>query len=218
MKYKAVIFDLDGTLLNTLEDLADAVNAALTKNGMPARGIGEVREFVGNGIGRLIERAVPEGTAPAVREQVLQEFRVHYKEHCRDKTAPYSAILEMLDRLHQAGLKMAVVSNKAEFAVKELVPVYFGDRIMSVRGENEAAGIQKKPAPDMVYMALKECGCPPEKAVYVGDSEVDLKTAANVGLDCISVTWGFRQREWLIQHGARILAESPEELCNKIME
>lgn len=218
MKYHAVIFDLDGTLLDTLEDLTEAANAALVKNGMPERTIGQVREFVGNGIAKLIERAVPDGTDESAAARVLADFRIYYKEHCRDNTAPYEGVVELLGRLRGAGLKLAVVSNKAEFAVKELVPVYFGDRITVAHGEDEAAGVRKKPAPDMVELALSECGCPSERAVYVGDSDVDIETAANAGMDCISVTWGFRRREWLLAHGAEVLAETPEELYNKIVE
>lgn len=220
MRYEAVIFDLDGTLLNTLEDLTDAVNIALSSKAMPERTLEEVRAFVGNGIAKLIERAMPEGSLEmdvpgqknTVFEEVLAVFKKYYGEHCQDKTAPYPGILDMLRELKAKNLKMAIVSNKADFAVKELNPVYFEGLIAIAHGENEAAGIRKKPAPDMVHQALKELDCPVEKAVYVGDSDVDIQTAKNSGMNCIGVSWGFRGREFLVENGAGIVIDHPSEL------
>lgn len=212
MKYEAAIFDLDGTLLNTLEDLADAVNAALKENGMPPRTLEEVRQFVGNGIVKLMERAVPQGKENPAFDSTLQDFKDYYGKHCNDKTKPYPGILDTLNRLKERGVPMAIVSNKADFAVKELNPLYFEGLIDVALGENEAAGIRKKPAPDMVFKALNGLECPVEKAVYVGDSDVDLATAKAAGMPCIGVSWGFRGRAFLEQHGADVIIDKPNEL------
>ena len=152
MKYEAAIFDLDGTLLNTLEDLADAVNVALKENGMPPRTVEEVRQFVGNGIVKLIERAVPQGRENPAFDSTLQDFKKYYGQHCNDKTKPYPGILETLNRLKERGVSMAIVSNKADFAVKELNPLYFEGVIVVALGENEEVGGRKKPAPDTVIV------------------------------------------------------------------
>lgn len=212
MSYQAVIFDLDGTLLNTLEDLADAVNFSLKKHEKPTRTIEEVRQFVGNGIAKLIERAVPENTKEWEKESILEDFRQYYGEHCQDKTAPYEGILEVLQSFYEKNIKMAIVSNKADFAVQELVPFYFQDKIAVAKGENEKAGVQKKPAPDMVNAALEELGCEKEQAVYIGDSDVDLETAKNANIPCIGVSWGFRGRDFLEKHGASVVIDEPKEL------
>ena len=216
MKYEAVIFDLDGTLLDTLEDLRDAVNKALRSQGLPQRSLEEIRSFVGNGIVKLMERAVPDHRETLAFDELMEGFRAFYGEHCRDKTAPYPGIMEMLRTLRENDIKTAVVSNKADFAVRELIPVYFGGLIDVAYGENEAAGIRKKPAPDMVQQVLRELGCRTGNAVYVGDSDVDLQTAANAGMDCIGVSWGFRGREFLRQHGAGIIIDEPSELLEKV--
>lgn len=216
MKYQAVLFDLDGTLLNTLEDLRDAVNAALRSQGLPERSLEEVRNFVGNGIVRLMERAVPGGKDHPAFNEIMNVFCAFYGEHCQDKTAAYPGIPEMLRTLKKYHIKTAVVSNKADFAVQELMPVYFSGLIDTAYGENEAAGIRKKPSPDMVQQALRDLGCETEHTVYVGDSDVDLQTAANAGMDCISVSWGFRGREFLRQHGAGIIIDEPSELPEKL--
>lgn len=212
MSYQAVIFDLDGTLLNTLEDLTDAVNFSLKKYHKPERTIKEICSFVGNGIAKLIERSVPKETDVAEQEKILAAFREYYGKHCQDKTAPYKGILEVLEELKEKKIKMAVVSNKADFAVQELIPVYFGDLFTVAKGENEAEGIRKKPAPDMVKAALRELGCLKEQAVYVGDSDVDLLTAKNAELPCIGVSWGFRGRTFLQENGATMIADEPKEI------
>lgn len=216
MKYQAVLFDLDGTLLNTLDDLQDAVNAALRSQDLPERSLEEVRNFVGNGIIKLMERAVPEGRDHPAFDEIMNVFRSFYGEHCQDKTSVYPGIKDMLCTLKKNHIRTAVVSNKADFAVQELMPVYFYDLIDTAYGENEAAGIRKKPAPDMIRQALRDLGCGTEDAVYVGDSDVDLQTAANAGMDCISVSWGFRGREFLRQHGAGIIIDEPSELSEKL--
>lgn len=212
MSYQAVVFDLDGTLLNTLEDLTDAVNFSLKENKKPERSMDEICQFVGNGIAKLIERAVPEETSDEERKKILLTFCKFYGEHCQDKTSPYQGIVEVLSDLKKKGVKVAVVSNKADFAVQELIPFYFGDLIPVAKGENEQAGVRKKPAPDMVDAVLQEIGCDKEQAVYVGDSDVDLMTAKNAGIPCIGVSWGFRGRDFLEKNGADMIADEPKEL------
>ncbi len=197
---KTIVFDLDGTLLDTLEDLTDSVNEAIGRFGFPERSVEEIRSFVGNGIAKLIERVLPEGTKDPHYEEILKVFREYYALHCKDKTKPYDGILRMLEQLREQGYRMAVVSNKFDAAVKELCALYFGDRILNAVGESEK--VRKKPAPDAVYRVLEELSVSSEQAVYVGDSDVDLATAKNVPMTCISVTWGFRSRQQLLEAGA----------------
>ena len=211
MSYDTYIFDLDGTLLDTLQDLATSVNYALRQHHMPEHSIDDVRRFVGNGVRRLMERAVPEGAANPAFEAAFATFREYYMEHSLDTTRPYDGILELIHELKQRGCRMAVVSNKMMAATQELVHHFFPDIEVAI-GEDEAAGIRKKPAPDTVFAAMKRLG--EGKAVYVGDSDVDLATARNSGLPCISVLWGFRDREFLLAHGATTFVEKPcEILC-----
>lgn len=207
-----VIFDLDGTLLNTLEDLTDSVNHALRLSGYPERTIEEVRNFVGNGAVKLIERVVPGGKDDPLYEETLRAYKEYYALHCKEKTRPYDGIVDMLDSLYKEGYKLAIVSNKFDAAVKELCALYFGDRILAAIGESEK--VRKKPAPDTVYQALKELSAEAGSAVYVGDSDVDIQTAANVPMPCISVTWGFRDRQRLLEAGADAsrMITHPEEL------
>lgn len=200
IRYDAVIFDLDGTLLDTLADLTESVNAAMRRYGLPERTTDEVRAFVGNGIRKLIERAVPGGSEHPQYEEIFEAFRTHYGEHCMDHTEPYPDIEALLVWLKEAGCRTAIVSNKADFAVKKLNRVYFQDLNEVAIGERE--GIRRKPAPDTVFQALNELGAERSRAVYVGDSDVDLETARNAGMDVILVSWGFRSREFLLEHGA----------------
>lgn len=213
---KAVIFDLDGTLLNTLDDLADSTNYALSKFGYPTRTIEEVRQFVGNGVAKLIERAIPEGKNNPNFEKCLSIFKKNYAQNMYNKTAPYSGIIEMLSNLKSKGIKIAVVSNKFDLAVKELCKKYFESFIDFSAGENEAQGIKKKPAPDTVISVLNEFNFAPEDAVYVGDSDVDIMTAKNSKMPCISVTWGFRDEKFLLENGATILINAPSEIYNHL--
>lgn len=210
MNKKLVIFDLDGTILNTLDDLACSTNYALACHKFPARTTEEVRRFVGNGIGKLIERAVPEGTESCVSEKVLQDFKMHYKEHCADRTRPYDGIEEVIGKLRKKGYLTAVVSNKADFAVQELCGQYFPALFDYVVGEKE--GIRRKPWPDSVLAVLDKLQIEKGEAVYIGDSDVDIQTAQNAGIDILSVEWGFRDREFLLNCGAVRLVKSPEEL------
>ena len=209
-KYKLAIFDLDGTLLETLEDLHDSTNHALVSQGLPPRTLDEVRRFVGNGIHKLIERAVPEGSSSETVEQVFEEFKTWYAVHCNDKTSAYDGIKEMLLALRKAGVRTAVVSNKADFGVQTLCKTYFSGLLDVAVGQRE--GIRLKPAPDSVNEVLRLLEIRREDAVYIGDSDVDIDTARNAGMDCISVTWGFRRREFLLEHGAAIQADKPENL------
>ncbi len=215
-KIKAVIFDLDGTLLDSLTDLTVSVNAAMEKMGYPVHSREDVCSFVGNGVHKLIERAVPGGADDARFPQTLEYFKAHYAEHMYDHTAPYKGIPEALDTLKAHGYKLAVVSNKFDAAVKELCTRYFPEHIEVAIGECESAGIRKKPAPDTVISALRELGIDKDAAVYVGDSDVDVHTAINSGMECISVLWGFRRRDFLKNEGARIFAENAGELLDAI--
>jgi phosphoglycolate phosphatase len=206
------IFDLDGTLLDTLNDLATSVNYALRTHHMPEHSIDDVRHFVGNGVRMLMVRAVPDGEQNAQFEATFRTFREHYMAHSLDTTHPYQGIPELLAELKAQGKRLAVVSNKFYAATQELCHHFFPDTIEVAIGEHEAEGIRKKPAPDTVMEALRQLGVSKEGAVYVGDSEVDIATAHNSGLPCISVLWGFRSREFLLEHGATTFAETPDEL------
>ena len=211
LAYEIYIFDLDGTLLDTLQDLASSVNYALRQHHMPEHSIDDVRRFVGNGVRRLMERAIPEGAANPAFEAAFATFRKYYMEHSLDTTRPYDGIPELIHELKKRGCRMAVVSNKMMAATQELVHHFFPEIEVAI-GEDEAAGIRKKPAPDTVFVALKQLG--EGSAVYVGDSDVDLATARNSGLPCISVLWGFRDRDFLLAHGATTFVEQPLDILS----
>lgn len=211
-----LIFDLDGTLLNTLEDLKNATNFALNKFGYPERSIEEIRNFVGNGVRKLIERALLNGAENPDFEACLDTFKKNYKEIMYNHTAPYDGIFEMLKIAREKGCKIAVVSNKFDVAVKELCGRYFGSLIDIAIGESE--NVRKKPAPDSVFEAMKLLNSKPENSVYIGDSDVDIETAKNAKLPCISVTWGFRDKNFLIEHGGRIFIDRPMEIFTKLQE
>ena len=215
MKNRYIIFDMDGTLLDSLTDLQNTLNYCFRKEGFPERTYQEVRTFVGNGLRTLIERAVPQGTPDEKTDEILEIFKPHYMEHCMDYTAPYAGIMDMLAKLKDAGYKMAIVSNKADAALKHLSEHFFGEFIDVAVGER--AGMNKKPAPDLVYLAMEEIGATKDNTVYIGDSEVDYQTAINSGLKCVSVLWGFRDRELLEGYGADCFANFPEEVV-KILE
>ena len=215
-KYDTVIFDLDGTLLDTLQDLADSVNYVLAKYSCPVKTEQEICSYVGNGVRLLLERAIPSGAENPKFNEMYEEFLSYYKKHCNDKTAPYEGITDLLHELKAKGYKMAIVSNKFDSAVKDLSKLYFKDLMSAAIGENEAKGIRKKPAPDTVIQALSELGSEKETSVFVGDSDVDFKTAQNSGLDCISVLWGFRDKDFLQSCGASVFASTPKELLEMI--
>ena len=214
--YKTYVFDLDGTLLDTLGDLASSVNYALEAHHMPQHTQDEVRLMVGNGVRLLMERAVPGGAQNPLFDDTFATFRQHYLEHSLDTTRPYDGIPEMLHELKRRGCKTAVVSNKFHAATTELCRHFFPDTIDVAVGEHEAEGIRKKPAPDTVFEALRQLGVGGEGAVYVGDSDVDIATARNSHLSCISVLWGFRDRDFLLAHGATTFVSTPAELLKHV--
>lgn len=215
MRYKAIVFDLDGTLLYTLEDLYRATNHALAANDLPLRGIEEVRSYVGNGYRQLARLASPQGTPDEKQEQVLASFNDYYLPHSQDHTAPYPGIPQLLDDLRRQGMPLAVVSNKGDVAVHDLMDHFFPHSFAAVVGERE--GICRKPAPDTVNAVLGQLGLQPRDIAFVGDSEVDVLTAANVGCDCILVTWGYRDEDELRQAGATTFAHTADELLKLLL-
>ena len=208
--YKLAVFDLDGTILDTLEDLTSAVKFALENNRLPTRSRDEVRSFVGNGIVNLMKRAAGENAKDG--DKVLADFKAYYKAPCAEQTKPYKGILTLLDNLKANGVKLAVLSNKAHFATIALADRYFPGVFDTVAGENEAAGIRKKPAPDALYAIIERYGANKKETVYIGDSEVDIQTAKNAGVDCISVCWGFKDEAFLKENGASVIVKTPEEI------
>lgn len=209
---QVLIFDLDGTLTDTLQDLANSTNYALRQMGWTERSIDEVRRFVGNGVRRLVERAVPNGTASDDVDRCFSVFQQHYLQHCQDSTCLYPGVADMLCEVHARGYRTAIVSNKLQAGVDELYETYFRDTVDVAIGQRE--GIPLKPAPDMVELALQLLGANKSQAVYVGDSEVDVQTARNAGLPCISVLWGFRDRDQLLAAGATQFISHPSQLCS----
>ncbi|MDD3334481.1 MAG: HAD family hydrolase [Eubacteriales bacterium] len=217
-KYTTVIFDLDGTLLDTLEDLTNAVNQALREGGFGERTLEEVKGFVGNGIGKLISRALPaEANAdPEAYTMTLQAFSNYYALHNNDSTAPYPGVPELLTALRKAKRKLAVVSNKNDPNVKALCRTYFSEAIDEAIGEQE--GVRRKPEPDTVLRVMESLGASPAETLYVGDSDVDVETARNAGVDCAAVLWGFRSEEHLRKAGAENLFATPEALRDWILK
>ena len=218
MSYSVVLFDLDGTLLDTLDDLHSSVNFVLQKYRLPIRTRDEVKVFIGNGIVKLMERSVGAGARSRVDlTAVVADFKAHYGEHCREKTKPYDGVMELLENLKRLGVKVGVVSNKAHFATAQLCDYFFSGLVDVTIGENEEGGVRKKPAPDSIFAAMKAVGVVDfSSVVYVGDSEVDIQTARNAGVDCISVSWGMKDRAFLIENGASVLVDSVEELRLRI--
>lgn len=214
MKYDTIIFDLDGTLLNTLDDLRDSLNIALISHGHQPRTLEEVRTFIGNGVGKLVERALPIHSSKKEIEQCLASFADHYANNMQNKTRPYNGIMELLLDLDRYNYKIAIVSNKYDTAVKELAKEYFGDLINVAIGESKT--VERKPAPDSVFAAIKELDSDINKTIFVGDSDTDVQTAKNAGIPCIGVTWGFRTREVLRNEGADYLIDTPKELLTLI--
>ncbi len=210
-----IIFDLDGTLLNTLEDLKDSVNYALAKQNFPLRNLSEIRSFVGNGIRLLMERAVPENTNDETFEICFKDFCDYYKIHMEDKTAPYEGVVDMLKSIKKAGFKTAIVTNKVDFAAQDLCKRMFGETIDLVVGSVD--GRPNKPAPDGVYYALKELGSKLENTIFVGDADTDIITANNAGLPSIGVLWGFRDREIIEKEGAKYIVKSVKDLQNLLI-
>jgi phosphoglycolate phosphatase len=214
MRYNTVIFDLDGTLLNTLDDLRDSLNEVLTSKSYSPKSLEEVRRFVGNGVRNLIRMSIPEECNDEVVTHVMEEFKENYKHNMQNKTRPYNGIMELLLDLYRYNYKIAIVSNKYDSAVKELARTYFGNLIPVAIGET--AEIKRKPAPDSIYTAVQELGSDLSSTILVGDSETDVRTAKNAGIPCIGVTWGFRCREVLRSEGADYLIDTPKELLTLI--
>lgn len=214
MKYELIVFDMDGTILDTLEDLKNSMNYTLRLHNMPERTLDEIRSFVGNGIRRLIELAVVDGTSEDMIKTIHKDFMKHYEVHCADFTRPYDGIKDLIKELKKRGYKTAVVSNKADAAVQDLCVQYFPGLFDLAIGERPETA--KKPAPDMVNLALEQLQIPREKAIYIGDSDVDVATARNSNLDMIAVDWGFRSREFLINQGAEIIVSKPEEILDLV--
>lgn len=209
-KYDLIVFDMDGTILNTLEDLTDSMNHVLEEYGYAARTIEEIRNFVGNGLYNLVRLAVPDGTSEEQIQKVLASMKLYYNDHNNIKTRPYDGILDLIRKLKDKGYRTAVVSNKIDSSVQALCELHYKGLFDVAIGEKD--GIARKPAPDMVYAALKELGVSKERAIYVGDSEVDVATAKNSGLDLMAVAWGFRGAEFLKAHGVEKVYETPEQI------
>lgn len=214
MKYEAVIFDLDGTLTDTLADLRNSVNFALSQFGFHERTAEEIRSFVGNGVRRLIYLSVPENTPDETAEKCLDVFKAYYKDHSCVETKPYDGIIEMLSELKSRGIKTAVVTNKMHAAAVDIVKLFFDGLIDVTIGQID--GVAQKPKPDGIYKALEMLGVPKEKAIYAGDSEVDCLTAKNAEIPCIGVAWGFRDREILENSGAEFIFNKAENILDII--
>ena len=215
MSYRTVIFDLDGTLLNTLDDLANAVNYAMRACGWPERTVDEVCSFIGGGMANLVRRAMPDGLDDAAHAHALEVFKAWYAQHQSDLTAPYAGIEALLERLKAAGVQMAVLSNKSDANVKELCQLHFSRWIELAMGE--VPGVRRKPAPDALLSVMEKTASQPGEVLYVGDSDVDVITAANAHVDCAAVTWGFRSEEVLRAAGAEHLFDTAEALGDFVL-
>ena len=212
--YKAVIFDMDGTLLNSIDDLTDSINHILDKNKLPSKTVNEVMHMVGSGAAKLVERAIPLGRDNPKFQSILEDYNAYYFDHCNIKTGPYDNIIELLKELKNRGYKMAIVSNKSMNAIQELKDQYFGDYIDVAVGVTDS--VKRKPAPDECNIAMEEMGVNKEDCIYVGDSDVDHMTAVNTGLPCISCLWGFRTKDELLAAGAgnNYFVEDPMEILD----
>lgn len=215
MKYPVtILFDLDGTLLDTISDLRDSLNIILKAHNLPCHDTDAVKRFVGNGLTKLIERAIPNGLMHPEFHRIEAEMRIHYAKHCNEQTAPYRGIIPLLSALHEDGCAIGVVSNKPDAQVKALCKTYFPETVSIAIGQSDT--VSPKPAPDSVLTAMKQLGADAENTLYIGDSEVDIQTAQNVGIPCISVLWGFRTKDFLLAHGAQSFAQTPEDLLAMI--
>lgn len=210
MKYKTILFDFDGTLLYTIKDLADATNYALEKHGYPTHTEATITRMVGNGVNLLVARALPQGFDTPNYDDIMEDFRAYYAQHCSDNTRPYDGVLEMLRSLKARGCKLAIVTNKYQLAAEELRKEFFSESVDLIVGDHESR--RRKPEPDAVFVALEQLGAEAERAVYVGDTEVDMQTAANSGLDFIAVAWGYRDYEELVEMKAPAIARNTQEL------
>ncbi len=209
-RYKLAIFDMDGTILYTLKDLTDAMNYGLRVNGLPERSIGEIHDFIGDGVKMLTHRSVPAGSSLETEQKVFDSFTEYYKVHCNDNTVPYDGIIPLLKELRQRGIMTAVVSNKANYAVQDLAQRNFPGLFDAVEGERPP--YMRKPSADLCNLVLEEISVKAQDAIYIGDTEVDMKTAENAGMECIAVAWGFRGHERLVTLGADKIADKAEDI------
>ena len=216
MRYEAILLDMDGTVLDTLEDLADSMNAALRHFGMPEIRLDQARAYVGNGSARYVELALPAGTPEALRQEVLDWYKPYYDAHCSIKTRPSAGVPEMMRALRAAGLRLCIISNKPDASVRKLAEEHFPGLLDLAVGET--AQVRRKPWPDMIEVSAARLGLDKSRCLYVGDSEVDVLTARNAGIDCASVSWGFRSAEELQAAGAAMLFDSPQTLRDWILE
>lgn len=214
MKYQAVLFDMDGTVIDSLEDIVDALNVSLQRFGMQELSLSQIRTHVGNGARRLMECVVPPGTPDPLLERMLAFYKPYYAAHSRVKTKPYGGILAMMESLKAKGIRLAIISNKPDKAVRELAAEFFPGLLELAMGERE--GVRRKPWPDMIDAAAEHMDVDKYKCLYVGDSEVDIDTAKNAGIDCVSVSWGFRSREELARSGACVIIDRAEDLLRYI--
>ncbi len=212
MKYKAVIFDMDGTLIDTLDDLADSTNFALRSMGFPKRTKAEIKSFVGNGVERLISLSVPRCASKEDKQKCIEIFKANYAENSKNKTKPYDGIIELLQQLKRKNIKTGVVSNKYHPALIKLCEYYFGELIDYAVGERE--GVPKKPSPECVYECMEKLGCQKHQTLFIGDSDIDVLTAKNAGLCCVGVLWGFRDENLLRTEGAEHIVKSPSEIID----
>ncbi len=211
-KYDAIIWDMDGTLLDTLDDLTDSVNFALAAFSQPLRTREEIRAFIGNGVARLLELSVAGGRENPQFTEIFSVFQNRYDRSCNEKTRPYAGLDTLLAELNRRGFRMAIVSNKVDSALKELAELYFKGLMEQVLGDTE--GARRKPHPDKLLKVLETMDVAKDRAVYIGDTEVDLQTAENAGVDCICVGWGYRDRPALLEAGAKLIIDKPEELLH----
>ena len=216
MKYEAVLLDMDGTVLDTVQDIQDSLNVSLREFNLPEVDTAKTKANLGNASRYLITHCVPEGTPEELTEKVLEFYLPYYDAHSHIKTSPYEGILDLMGNLKNSGLRLAIISNKPMNTVKELAEEFFPGKLECAVGQSDE--LRRKPEPDMVFKVLEDLGLSVDKCVYVGDSEVDIKTARNAGMDCISVSWGFRTREQLEEAGASRIADSVDELFNIITE
>ena len=214
MKFDTILFDLDGTLLNTLDDLADSVNAVMKKEGYALRTKDEIMAFIGDGVKMLMKRSLPQETCEEDIHRCLSQFREIYMKNMLNQTKPYDGILDLLRKLKSMGLKIGVVSNKLDEATKELCSLFFEGNVDAAIGDNHER--KKKPAPDNVFEAMRQLHAVKDKTLYVGDSNVDMQTAQNAGLTCVGVTWGYRSREVLLEEGADYIIDRPDQLTGLI--
>lgn len=216
MRWDAVLFDMDGTVSDTLGNITQAVNYVLDRFGMPGHPAEELKPLLGWGARALLSRAVPEGTTQEELDRVVECYLPYYAAHAGEDSPPYEGVIPLLRRLKEQGVLLAIISNKPDTAVQPVVSAHFAGLVDLAVGEKP--GIRRKPNPDMLENAARELGVRLDRCVYVGDTEVDIETARNTGIPCIAVTWGFRSRERLVQAGAEVIVDTPWELGDRLLQ